>query len=205
MSNQSPLYKFDTAAASFLSRAEVQLEVFENEDNIAAFFYAALDLRFGIEARLHEYIDAALRSMGMDFPISSEYVATKLLRRLQKLNPNADAGYSIRFTEVNSGSLTYEGHYSPVTPRLAAIHGMLGEFLHYKFFSNNKNWHLKKPPANANCKVMTDFVALMKEGIHELGKATSGTIIHSTFSEIAIRQALEEWEDTPDNRHGQSN
>lgn len=199
MSAQPPFffYRFPTAATSFLARAEAQLESFEKDENIAAFFYAALELRFGIEARLQEYIAAALRSMGENQPISSEYVATKLLRRLHTLNPDADKGYSLRLTEVEAGRLAYEGQYTPVTPRLAAIHGMLGELLHYKFFPNNKYWYLRVPPADASQKTLTYFVALVKEGIHELGKAASGTILHSTFFTDAIREVLEEREDVP--------
>lgn len=103
MSTQSPFYRFPTAATSFLARAEAQLESFESDENISAFFYAALELRFGIEARLQKYIDPALRSMAKDQSVSPEYVATKLLRRLHTLNPDADKGYSLRFTEVEAG------------------------------------------------------------------------------------------------------
>lgn len=107
MSAQSHFYRFPTAATSFLTRAQAKLESVEGEEDIAALFYAALELRFGIEARLQEYIDAALRSMGKDQSVSSECVANKLLCRLHKLNPDADKGYSLRFTELEAGRLAY--------------------------------------------------------------------------------------------------
>lgn len=189
---EPPFHRYSTASRSFLARAEAHLKAFQDEGEVAPFFYAALELRFGIEARLQEYIDAALRSLKQESPGTPVYVATKLMHQLQRLNPDADKAQGIRVIEEGSGKVALSGTYTPVTPRLAKIHGMLGELLHYKFFGNNKNWLIKGASRGPSKQTLTDHAALLHEAVEELKIATSGTILYSSFIKAAVQTALEE-------------
>ena len=79
-----------------------------------------------------------------------------------------------------------------MTPRLAKIHGMLGELLHYKFFGNNKNWFLKGVSRGPGKQTLTDHAAPLQEAVEELRVATSGTILYSSFIKAAGQSALDE-------------
>jgi hypothetical protein len=192
MTGEPPFHRYSTVARSYLARAEEHLKAFQEEGDAARFFYAALELRYGIEARLQEYIDAALRSLKQEPSDTLAYVATKLMQQLKKLNPDADKVQGIRIAEEGSGALAFSGHYTPVTPRLAKIHGMLGELLHYKFFGNNKNWFIKGASRGPGKQTLTDHAALLQEAVEELRMATSGVILHSSFIKAAVQSALDE-------------
>ena len=192
MTDATPFHRYPTASTSFLARAEKHLEAFDEEDDVEAFFYAVLQLRYGIEARLQEYIDATLRFLKQEPSSSTEYVATRLMHQLQRLNPDADKAYGLRVTEEGSGKVAFAGTYTPVTPRLAKIHGMLGELLHYKFFTNNKHWYIKQSLGGSKKQTLTDYAALLHEAVAELRTATSGSILHSSFFTDTVRAVLEE-------------
>lgn len=176
MNTPDPFLKYAAGAKAFLVRASEHLEIFESDNSVENFFYAALELRFGIEARLNEYLAATLKSIGKDSKNISDYVASKLLKRLLAINPDAGSESTYQVTNEQSGhSLAWS--YTPVTPRLASIHGQLGELLHYKFFTNNKYWYIKKPMGGNPYWSIADYIPLLKEGIHELGKAASGQLL----------------------------
>ncbi|MEQ1601372.1 MAG: hypothetical protein ABL885_06345 [Methylophilaceae bacterium] len=184
MTDTYPFFRFPTGARAFLNRAVEHLARFEREDAVESFFYAALELRFGIEARLNEYLASALKSGGNDSKSIKEYVATKLLKRLVTIDPNADRATTLRMTRESDGSSTVL-QFTPVSPRLAAIHGQLGELLHYKFFINNEHWVMRKPLGGDPHRSVADFVPLLKEGIAELQSATSGLLLgNPRFTEL---------------------
>ena len=66
MDDSYPFLRFNTSARSFLAKSIDHLMEFEQEETLENFFYAALELRFGIEARLNEYLEPALRSIGKE-------------------------------------------------------------------------------------------------------------------------------------------
>jgi hypothetical protein len=134
MNQADPFYTFSIVARSFLARAEEHLVKFERDGSVESLFYAALELRFGIEARLNEYLKPALTLIGRDSKSIVEYVGTKLLKHLMLTDPHAGQPKALRLTgETNGQSVTMQ--FTPVTPRLASIHGQLGELLHYAFFT----------------------------------------------------------------------
>ena len=171
-----PFLRFYTGARSFLARSREHLKKFEKDESVEHFLYAALELRFGIEARLNEYLGPALKSIGLDSKDLSEYVASKLLKRLLTIDPDAGRASTLRITSEQSGSSSIL-QFTPVSARLAAIHGQLGELLHFKFFTNNEHWLMRKPLGGTPHRSVADFVGLLKEGIGELEYATSGSLL----------------------------
>lgn len=191
MTDTHPLFRYPTSAKAFLSRASEHLARFEREEAVESFFYAALELRFGIEARLNEYLASALKSSGKDSKNITDFVATKLLKRLISIDPDAGRTSTLRFTAENdSHSVVLQ--FTPVSPRLAAIHGQLGELLHYKFFINNEHWVIRKPLGGNPHRSVPDFLPLLKEGIAELQASTSGSLLSNPrFTEL-VQQIAEE-------------
>ena len=164
---------------------------FEREESVESFFYAALELRFGIEARLNEYLGPALKSIGKDSTSISEYVATKLLNSLISIDPNAGCPSTLRITgEQDGNSMVMQ--FTPVSRRLAAIHGQLGELLHFKFFINNENWVVRKPLGGNPHRSIADFLPLLKEGIAELQQATSGALLSNRHFTQLVQQVANE-------------
>ena len=87
--------------------------------------------------------------------------------------------------------------FTPVSQRLAAIHGQLGELLHYKFFINNEHWAIRKPLGGNPHRSVADFLPLLKEGIAELRQATSGSLLSNPRFTQLVQQVAEEAPDEP--------
>lgn len=197
MSQPHPFLRFNTGARSFLARSIAQLAVFERDESVEHFFYAALELRFGIEARLNEYLGPALKSIGKDNKGVSEYVATKLLKRLISIDPDAGRASTLRITSGHSGHSTVM-QFTPVSQRLATIHGMLGELLHFKFFTNNEHWLIRTPLGGNPHRSIADYLPLLKDGIAELQQATRGLLLSNPrFAELVEEMAKEAPDDPP--------
>jgi hypothetical protein len=196
MTDPDPFLRFGIGARAFLSRAEKHLARFESEQSVESFFYAALELRFGIEARLNEYLAPALRSIGKDSKDISEYVATKLLKRLVAIDPDAGRSSMLRITGEQDGhSMTLQ--FTPVSQRLAAIHGQLGGLLHFQFFNNNEHWTFRKPLRGNPHRSIADFLPLLQEGIAELRKATSGSLLSNPRFTQIVQDISDEAGDEP--------
>jgi len=191
MDHSYPFLRFSTGARAFLARSKVHLEDFEKTEAVEQFLYAALELRFGIEARLNEYLGPALKTIGKDRKDITEYVATKLLKRLLTLDPDAGRASTLRITNEQSGQATVL-QFIPVSARLAAIHGQLGELLHFKFFTNNEHWMMRKPLGGTPHRCIADYVSLLKEGIRELEHATSGSLISNPRFTQLVEEVVSE-------------
>lgn len=201
MTDIYPFLRFATNARAFLSRVEDHLARFERDQSVESFFYAALELRFGIEARLNEYLGPALKSIGKDSKGTSEYVATKLLKRLVCVDPDAGRASTLRITSEQDGhSMVMQ--FTPVSQRLAAIHGQLGELLHYKFFTNNEHWAVRRPLGGSPHRSVADFLPLLREGIAELRQATSGTLLANPRFTRLVQDVADE--EPGDPRDGES-
>lgn len=191
MPDTSPLFRFNTSSHAFLARARAHLSAFLADKEVDRFFYAALELRFGIEARVTEYLKPALTSIGRDVKDVDDYVASRLLKRLAVINPDYEVGVTIRLTSQHSGDATVL-HYTPVTRELASIHGKLGELLHYKFFLNNEHWVYRMPLGGDPHRSLPDFIPLLEKGCEELGRATAGALLgHPRFTEV-VEEVLNE-------------
>jgi hypothetical protein len=107
----------------YLVRARARLSEAINE----ALFYAAFELRCGIEARLSEYLEAA------------EHVSRKKKSgwRVAELGRNVERAFKIgnkiacvAFHEEAAGNLIVRFYYTPVTPKLRNEAEKLGNYLH---------------------------------------------------------------------------
>ena len=72
---------FTISSFGFLYRALEKLEEYETEKDPSLLLYAALNLRYSIEARLYEYVDSTSSQYGIPNPLKGkEYQATKILK-----------------------------------------------------------------------------------------------------------------------------
>jgi hypothetical protein len=189
-------YRIDSRG--FLERATESLARFDTSADASDFFFAALQLRFGIEARLCEYIDAALGSVKRKDAAIKEYTATRLLNRLVGLNPDVHRAVTLVIGIEGEDSRSAM-QYIPVTPRLAAIHGRLGELLHYNYFWKHEHWYVNKEWKPGSVETIADARGLLLEGFEELTRATAGTLLsHPQFSTLVEELEAEvEAEATP--------
>lgn len=179
-----PFYRYQATSHAFLARAKEAVSRFDTDDDVDGLFVAAMHLRFGIEARLHEYLDSTLKSLGQDPTVVGDYVASKLLRRLVEADPRTQFNGGVRITSEQSGNSTTLG-FTPVSRELAAIHGRLGGLLHYNFFRNFPDWNIRKSSPDDRLRTLLDHRKLLDLGIAELARATSGRLLsHPQFTEI---------------------
>jgi len=176
MSSSINWFKYNIPSFCFLERARKQIKLFD-EGIPESLFYAALELRMGIEARLFEYIEASLRVNKRPLKRITDYSATKLLKRLSQIDPNAIDHLTMIITIEGSGHGSAL-EYTPVTKKLASFHGMLGEILHFKFFRNNKYWYyIKRLSLKHKNKSLLDYRDFLKECAIELEKANKGILL----------------------------
>ena len=179
-----PLYRYQATSHAFLARAKEAISRFDNEGEVDGFFIAAMHLRFGIEARLHEYLDSTLKALGQDPTSVSDYVASKLLKRLVAADPRAEFDGGVRWTSKRTEKSTTL-IFTPVSPELASIHGKLGGFLHFSFFRNNPEWYIRTTSHDEMIRTLLDHRKLLDQAISELTRATSGRLLsHPRFTKI---------------------
>jgi hypothetical protein len=179
-----PFYRYQATSHAFLARAKEAVSRFDTDGDVDAFFVAAMHLRFGIEARLHEYLDSTLKAIGQDPKTVSDYVASKLLKRLVEADPRAEFSGGIRVTSEQSGNSAALA-FTPVSRELAAIHGRLGGLLHFNFFRENTDWNYRQKSSDNKFRTLLNHRQLLDQGITELTHATSGRLLsHPQFAEI---------------------
>jgi hypothetical protein len=200
MEQSYPFFRFATGSRAFLARATEHLRIFEQDETLEHFFYTALELRFGIEARLNEYLIPALKAIGKDRKSISDYVASRLLKQLISIDPDAGSPSTLRITcEQDGHSMVMQ--FTPVSRRLAAMHGQLGELLHFKFFTNNEHWMVRKPLGGQPHRSVVDYLPLLKEAITELQQATSGSMTSNPRFTTLVEEVAK---GAPDKSPGQS-
>lgn len=194
MSQDNPFFVYQATSYGFLERALAHLERFDDEVDTPSLFYAALELRLGIEARLWEYLRPALKELGKEPTSVGEYAATKLLRRLVDLNPDAQNQTTFRVTDEQSGNSTVM-EYTPVSRELASLHGRLGEILHFNFFIRNERWYLRRALESRGQRSLLDYRELLGRTVTELQKATAGTLLNNPRFTRFVNDVLEEPEE----------
>lgn len=183
--DQYPFYRHQIHDQAFLERARDHLRRFD-EGDLPCLFYAALELRLGIEARLHSYINAAYRKRKRPNNLDSMHIATKLLAKLKEINPDAEQKMFVgfKFAKSDKGS-AFE--FTPVTKKLARMHGKLGELLHFNFYIKNTDW-LVKPPLHAEGRTLADVRRWLDAVVIELSEACRGALLsHPEFENVVIR------------------
>ncbi|MEW6108883.1 MAG: hypothetical protein AB1632_06930 [Nitrospirota bacterium] len=169
-----PYVNYNISSLDFLDRARKQLCFFD-AGNIENLFYAALELRMGIEALVCERLEHSLSNK--EASKKKDYHAAKLFNRLMKNNPSAVQAYDLIIGMKGSSTKTVF-KYTPVTQKLINYYENLGELLHYKFFQNNKeSWYIKESLQKHGKKSLVDYRALLDKIASELEKANGGDLL----------------------------
>lgn len=174
------MYRWYINATAFLERSRESLAAFDKADEVQQLFVAALMLRFGIEARLFEYIEAELprETKDQDLNKISEFAASKLLAKLTRLNPRTTmrSQITIRRNDRSAGVALV---YTPITKSLARLHGELGGLLHFNYFKDHGEWYVAQRGSTPAYSTILDARAMVAHGIEELSEATSGNLLNN--------------------------
>jgi hypothetical protein len=172
----NPFFKYDIDSLSFVERAEVQLRLFDTEENISSLLYAALELRLGIEALLHERLDAAHAVESTKRTSQKGYVPKKLRGELIKLRPDAGEKSEVLIGRKGSSEVS-SFQYAPVTEQLTVMLGKLGDLLHFSLFYSATEWFVKKPIDTASKETLISRRLWLQEVCDELRKCSSGDMV----------------------------
>ena len=111
------------ASDAFLHRARRQLD----SETCEGLFYAAYELRCGIEARMREYLD------GHDHiskEQKKEWKLGKLSKTVEKFFGDTNRVTEVTISPKQNPSEKYVAYYTPVTPELIKLGQQLGDLLH---------------------------------------------------------------------------
>jgi hypothetical protein len=179
-------YKYTHGLGSCLDRAKKHLQLFD-DGIIESLFYAALELRMGIEDRLYQYINASIEEDKKSSKKMKEYSVSKLLKILSTIDPKALEPMEIEITFSNSNN-GFISRFMPITPEIASIHGKLGAMLHANFFYNNPGWIYKKDIGNiTKQRNLMDYRDYLLEVITKLDEINQGTLmapVHINYVEF---------------------
>jgi hypothetical protein len=193
LQTKSPIIRYGAHARAFLDRSRLALKHFDETEDVSALLAAALELRLGIEARLYDYLSAALKRKGDGKQLGDEFRATKLLNRILRVNPKATRRSVVSITNQQSGSASHLW-YTPVGSELAAIHGKLGSMLHFTFFSSREHWYVRTRSSNGHVQTAYDARDLIERGQQLLAEATAGTMLTNNVFGEALQVILDEIE-----------
>ena len=148
---------YGTSGKAYLDRAKARLA----EQTQEGLFYAALELRSGIESRIHEYLDArediAKRK-------KHGYQIAKLARGLEAVFAAGEKVVEIR--AVNDGGKTlWVLHFTPVRRSLRNHAERLGDLLHHQPYREDDDvwWSTRRP--------------FLEQVANELEFATTGSLM----------------------------
>jgi hypothetical protein len=153
------MMEYSLHSRDYLKRARSRLDDGSEE----SLFYAAFELRCGIEARLAQYEDALL---GITKGKSAGWEIPKLVRNIEKVYQTGDMVLRVDFQDEKGSRLRRSMYYTPVTQRLQAMGGKLGELLHCP-----KNFQEMDDAWWKNKRVFLEDV------FRELQKANKGNIL----------------------------
>lgn len=146
-------------AADYFNRAKARLA----EARIESLFYAAFELRCGIEAKLKEYFDAQAQTTRMK---REGWQIAKLAKQLESAFKSRDQLLRLVVIDVETNRVLSTALYTPVTRKLQKLGEQLGDYLHApdRKKYENEQW-------------LTGFRAKLNETYHELEFALSGTLM----------------------------
>jgi hypothetical protein len=137
-----PHFAYHIDALSCVERAKKQLQLFD-AGTPKSLFYAALELRRGIEARLIKGIKDLLKANKRSEKEIKRYSPESILRQLAKID--ADALKPLTLTiGIPGGQTATVLQYTPITSELAKDWGRVSNLLHYMFFETNPGWYTKR-------------------------------------------------------------
>jgi hypothetical protein len=133
-----PYFAYQIDAASYAGRAKRHLQLFD-AGNPESLFYAAFELRTGIEARLHDGLRALLQTNLTEEEKKKHTQrierlnVKKLFRKLGTIDENTHQSYTIRFG-IPAGQSISVLQYTAVTKELANDWKRVSDLFHYRFF-----------------------------------------------------------------------
>lgn len=126
-------------------------------------FYAAFEIRCGVEARLQDYLEVRDE---VAKKLKSGWEIAKMAAGLERVFESGDTIAQLAYENEKTGEVAYSLFYTPVTKRLQEVTGRLGGFLHAK-----QKLHADGDP------YWTDFRVLLEEAREGLATSTTGTLL----------------------------
>jgi len=114
---------YNVDSKSYLKRARSQLD----RHSYKGLFYAALELRFGIEARIQEYLESHTHIPNKR---KKEWQLSHLDKTILKYFGDTNRVTKVIIRPSKSPSKEMVCYYTPVTPELISIGQRLGDLLH---------------------------------------------------------------------------
>ena len=145
-------------ASGYLARARARL----NERTQEGLFYATLELRSGIESRMHEYLEAREDIANRK---KHGYQVAKLAKGLERVFAAGEKVVRLRGID-EYGRPMWEVYFTPVRARLRKHAARLGDYLHGN--------QLQRPDDDP---WWTEFRSFLNEVVEELDFACSGTLM----------------------------
>jgi len=148
--------EYGVRAVNYLARAQEQIP----SGNPEALFYAAMELRCGIEARLHEYRDS-VRAKKRD----NTWQVRLLKRDIDTRAHKYERPFTLHFRSTTTGE-KYPVRYVPISTELNSIAERLGDYLHCV-----NSTKVQQP------RYWSEFRNIVKRGITLLSEAVSGDLL----------------------------
>ena len=148
---------YSIKSVDYLIRARSLLD----SSDKAALFYAAFELRCGIEARLKEYFDAQAETTKKK---RNGWKIDKLAKQVEAVFNLCDRGLRLVVFDAETNALVATLLYTPVTSQLRKMAERLGGYLHSQ--------NIKELDTNPYWAAMRKHLEMTYQ---ELGFATSGT------------------------------
>jgi hypothetical protein len=162
-----------------LERARKQLQLFDT-GNAESLFYAALELRLGIESRISNELKVLLDARKMPEQKFENYSLGKLFKKLTDIDENTLESFTVTFSAPGGGTASAL-QYTPVTKEFLKDWGRLSNIIHYSFFLNeeNKEWYHKEKifPNKDGMRSLVDYREMLSEIAGRLENASSGNLI----------------------------
>jgi len=150
---------YGIASRNYLERAKQRFEEGTNQ----SLFYAAFELRSGIEARMLEYLKVQRH---ISKKKRTGWQVAKLARNIEDAFRLGDKDAVLKVREPESKEIIFEARYTPVKRSLRNKAEKLGNYLH-----NLKKYH----PDDG--RYWLDLRKLISDGIEELEHANSGRLL----------------------------
>jgi hypothetical protein len=149
---------YRTTSRDYLARAIA----LRSSGSPEALFHAALELRFGIEARLHEYLAGAAKLATVKKGL---WQIRRLTREVDSVFDVYEKPVAVSFIHPDTGE-KMKIEYTPVTSALRRVGERLGDFLHFT-------------PAHqqTGTGLIERLAAIVDSGISGLREATRGTLL----------------------------
>jgi hypothetical protein len=160
-----------------VERAQKHLQLFD-EGLPEGLFYAAFELRMGIEARLFDGLDSLRRANGLppDENIT-KYNPRELFNKIAKIDENALQPLTLTIG-IPGGKAVSIMQYMPVTKTLAEDWGRMSQLLHYTFFADNPDWYAKRRLKDEyGLMSLADYRDMLGDIARRLEEASSGDLI----------------------------